>query len=230
MSDIDISKHHRIGMLLGVPIYQLLEDNDSLGHRNPQDGHRLPEHLILPVVPRGAIVIGGGSGEHPAIAFYDPLHCVAKYLEWCLHFEPSKKIEPDLKAACANVQGDLQTIEYCNWTNQNHLDFRKRCAGLYAFYQDELSFEAWLLAALGEFLFHVMPGISPLVEGWHQKYAGEATCWFRVVSIPYQREPYGGNGRDRFRIADTEPGAPPNGGPADPLGNSGVSGGPPSVS
>lgn len=32
------------------------------------------------------------------------------------------------------------------------------------------------------------------------------------------------------QLSSTEPGAAPNGGPAEPLGNSGVSGGPPSVS
>ena len=143
MSAIDTSRHLRIGMLLGVPIYQLLEDNRSLGHRNPQDRHQIPKHLILPVVPRGAIVIGGGSGEHPAIALYDPVHCVARYLEWCLHFEPSK-IDEGLKAACAHIQGDLQTIEYCNWRNQDHVDFRKRCGALYDHYQHDLTFEGWL--------------------------------------------------------------------------------------
>jgi hypothetical protein len=216
-------------MLLGVPIYQLLDDNCSLGHRNPQDRHQIPKHLSLPVVPKGAIVIGGGSGEHPAIALYDPVHCVARYLQYCLHLQPSK-IGTDLEAACANMQGDLQTIEYCNWTSQNHLDFRKRCAGVYASYQDDLSFEGWLLAVVGEFLFHVVPTFNPQVQAWHQNYASDATCWFQIISIPYEPGSYGGNGRDRFRIVDTEPGASPNGGPASPLGNSGLGGGPPSVS
>ena len=174
-------------------------------------------------------MIGGGSGEHPAIALYDPVHCVARYLEWCLHFEPSK-IDEGLKATCAHVQGDLQTIEYCEWRNQDHVDFRKRCDALYANYQDDLTFEAWLLAAVGEFVFHVIPAFSPLVQVWHEKYASEATCWFHAISIPYENEPYGGNGRDRFKIIDTEPGAAPNGGPAKRIGNSEVGGGPPSVS
>lgn len=229
MSAIDNSRHLRIGMFLGIPIYQLLEENCSLGHRNPQDGHRIPKHLELPIVPRGAIVIGGGSGEHPAIALYDPVHCVARYLQYCLSFQPSK-MEADLQAACANMQGDLQTIEYCNWTNQNHLDFRKRCAGLYAGYQEELTFEGWLLAVVGEFLFHLVPTFSPQVKAWHEKYASEVDCWFQIISVPYEREPYGGNGRDRFRIIDIEPAASPNGGPAAPADNSGVTGGPPSVS
>jgi hypothetical protein len=202
MSAIDTSRHLRIGMLLGVPIYQLLEENTSLGHRNPQDGHRIPDHLSLPTVPKGAVVIGGGSGEHPAVALYDPLHSVAKYLEWCLRYE-SSQIESDLKVACVNMQGDLQTIEYCNWTNQHHVDFRKRCAGLYAFYQEDLSFEAWLLVTVGEFLFHVMPSFNPQVQVWHDKYCSKATCSFQAISIPYEAS-YGGNGKDRFRIVDTQ--------------------------
>jgi hypothetical protein len=209
MSAIDNSKHLRIGMLLGIPIYQLLEDNHSLGHRNPQDKHEIPRHLILPTVPRGAIVIGGGSGEHPAIALYDPVHCVARYLQYCLEFQPSK-IGGDLAAACANMQGDLQTIEYCNWTSQNHLSFRERCAGVYATYQEDMTFEAWLLVVIGEFLFHVVPGFHPRVQTWHGTYVSEAIHRFQIVSIPYETAPYGGNGRDRFRIVDTEAEAAPN--------------------
>ncbi|MBA4148664.1 MAG: hypothetical protein H0X66_11170 [Verrucomicrobia bacterium] len=227
MSAIDTSKHLRIGVLLQVPIYQLLEDNNSLGHRNPQDGHQIPQHLSLPTVPRGALVIGGGSGEHPAIALYDPGHCVARYLEFCMRFDPSK-MEDDLKRACANMQGDLQTIEYCSWGNQDHLAFRERCSGLYRPHQEELSFEGWLLMALGEFLFHVIPTYSLQIQRWHERYRAEAPCWFNAVSIPY--DSYGGNGRNRLKIVDTEPCAAPNGGPAMQLGNSGVTEGPPSVS
>jgi hypothetical protein len=128
------------------------------------------------------------------------------------------------------MQGDFQTIEYCNWTNQDHLDFRRRCAGLYALYQDDLTFEGWLLASVGEFIFHVIPSFSPEVQTWHKKYGSDATCWFQVISVPYEPGPYGGNGRDRFRIIDTEPGTSPNGGLAEGFGDSGVGGGPPSVS
>jgi len=156
---------------------------------------------MLPIVPKGAIVIGGGSGEHPAIALFDPDHCVARYLEFCMRFEPSK-IDSGLKKACANMQGDLQTIEYCNWKNQDHLNFRKRCAGLYEPYRDELSFEGWLLMAVGEFIFHVIPGYSANIKEWHSKYHLLASCWFNAIAIPY--EPYGGNGRDRYKIVDTE--------------------------
>lgn len=201
MSAIDTSKHLRIGLLLQVPIFQLLEDNVSLGHRNPQDGHQIPKHLILPTVPRGALVIGGGSGDHPAIALYDPDHCVARYLEFCMRFDPLK-VDHDLKQACANMQGDLQTIEYCGWSSQDHLAFRERCSGLYGPYQDELSFEGWLLMVVGEFLFHVIPTYSPRIQSWHQSYRTEATCWFKLVSIPY--DSYDGNGKDRLKIVDTE--------------------------
>ncbi|MEX0718300.1 MAG: hypothetical protein WD066_17025, partial [Planctomycetaceae bacterium] len=227
MSAIDNSKHWRIGMLLGIPLYQLLEDNHSLGHRNPQDRHRIPKHLNLPTVPSGAIVIGGGSGEHPAIALYDPNHCVARYLEFCMRFEPSR-IDAELTAACANMQGDLQTVEYCNWKSQDHSDFRRRCSGLYDSYRDELSFEGWLLIVVGEFLFHVLPTYSVPIQNWRRKYRAEATCWFNAISIPY--DSYGGNGRDRLRIVDTEPNAAPNGGPAASVDHSNAPGGPPSVS
>jgi len=201
MSAIDNSKHWRIGMLLGVPVYQLLEDNHSLVHRNPQDRHQIPKHLIGAVVPKGTIVVGGGSGEHPAIVLYDPSHCVARYLEFRLQ-TGQLKADPELKAACANMQGDLQTIEYCNWTNQNHLDFQKRCAWLSDRYKDRLTFEGWLMMSVGEFIFQAIPSFNQQIKVWHEKYASTAICWFGAVSIPY--EPYGGNGRDRLKITDTE--------------------------
>lgn len=201
MSEIDNSKHLLIGSFLGLPLYQLLEDNNSLAHRNPQDRHQMPQHFLRASVPKGALVIGGGSGEHPAIALYDPTHCVARYLQFCLEARQSE-IDAELERACANMQGDLQTLEYCNWTNQDHLDFRQRCGFFYR-YQDELTFEGWLLISVGEFIFHMIPSFNNEIDAWYQKYADAATYWFNIVTIPYEKC-YGGNGRYRFKIVDTE--------------------------
>ncbi|HEY1170610.1 MAG TPA: hypothetical protein VGH19_04500 [Verrucomicrobiae bacterium] len=202
MSAIDTIEHLRIGSFLGLPLYQPLGINPtSLVHRNPQDGHRLPKHLIMTDnVCAGVLVLGGGSGEHPAIVFHDPDHCVARYLEYCLHFDPPVP-DPNLTAACANMQGDLQTIEYCDWTSADHLDFRERCAYQFRHYKDEISFEAWLLMSVGEFVFHTIPSYSDRIQGWRNQYAEQATCWFRNVLIPY--DSYDGYGKNRFKILDT---------------------------
>ena len=201
MSSIDTSKHLRIGMLSGVPIYQLLEDNHSLTQRNGQGGHRMPEHFVDSFVPAGAIVIGGGSGEHPALALYDPDHCVARYLHFCLDFD-SMEIPPELESAWANMQGALQTLEYCEWQSQDHVDFRRRCFGLYEVYKDEMTFEAWILVAVGDFLFQLIPNYSPQIRKWHAMYHSDGMYCLNAICVPY--DSYGGNGRDRFRVVDTE--------------------------
>jgi len=209
MSAIDDVKHFRLGSFLGLPLYQPL-GNAILVHRNPQDGHRLPQHFnLVENVREGVLVLGGGSGEHPAIIFHDPDHCVARYLEFCLRFDPPA-VDENLTAACANMQGDLQTIEYCDWTSQNHIDFRERCAYRFRHHNDELSFEAWLLMSVGEFIFHVIPSFSSCIQRWRAQYAEQATCWFQNVQIPY--DSYWGNGKDRFKILDTELGSSPDAG------------------
>jgi len=200
MSAIDTTYHFRIGEFLRVPLYQPL-GNAHLVHRNPQDGHRIPQHLMLVENVRpGVLVLGGGSGEHPAIIFHDPDHCVARYLEYCLQLGESA-VDQTLKTACENMQGDLQTIEYCDWTNQNHIDFRERCAYAFRHFKEEMRFEAWLLMSIGEFVFHLIPTFSPRIQSWHKNYTGQ-TFWFKNVQIPY--DTYCGNGKDRFKIVDTE--------------------------
>lgn len=184
MSAIDDSKHVLLGYFLGLPVYLLEENNSLLGHRNPQDGHRIPEHLSLPVIPCGSIVILGGTHVSQVLAFYDPVHCVARYIQFNRQFDPDR-IGPDILKACKNLQGDLQTIEYCNWTNQAHLDFRQLCQGAYARYQEMLGFEGWLLLVVGDFVYHVMPSIDPSIGSWRDTHGLELPLTFELISAPY---------------------------------------------
>ena len=193
------STKYLIGMLLGVPLYQPLPGERF--HRNTQDGRRIPKHLIWPAeFDDQMLVLGDGSGGHPAIVFADVDHCVARYLRWCLGLE-AVEADATLKAGCANMQGDIQTIEYWNWTNKNHLVFRRRCSFFYSHFEGRMSFEGWLLASVGEFVFHVIPSFSPVINDWHKKYTDRARKEFKSILIPYP--PILSPDRLRFRIIDT---------------------------
>lgn len=65
MSYIDTLEHQLMGHFSGVPVYYLLEPSE--------DTYEF-------IAPKGAITIGGGGGEHPAIVFPNPQKCAAHYV------------------------------------------------------------------------------------------------------------------------------------------------------
>jgi len=197
MSEIDGIQHLRIGLFFGVPVYQPLVTGD-IGYRNPQDRHRLPPQMYpLKNVDVCCLLIGGGSGEHPAIIFRDVEHALARYIV----FASSKnEIPQEISSKAKAVQSDLQTIEYCNWKNEDHIDFRKRCEFDFNLHADQMSFEGWLLLNVGEFLFHLIPSYTMGTKRLVQLVPWEPLIWFQNILPPYDK--YRGNGKNRFKIID----------------------------
>jgi hypothetical protein len=197
MSEIDGIPHLRVGIFFGLPVYQPLAAGD-IGYRNPQDGHRLPPQMYpLNNVDVCCLLIGGGAGEHPAIIFRDVEHAVARYIVFASsNNETPLQIADKAKA----VRGDLQTIDYCNWRNEDHIAFRKRCESIYNFHADTMSFETWLLLNVGEFLFHVIPSYTMGTKRLVELLSWEPFISFQSILTPYSK--YDGNGKNRFLIVD----------------------------
>src|SRR5688500_14847587 len=200
MSAIDTIKHRRIGLFYDIPVYQPLESG-VLGYRNLQDEHRMPPQIRQDNIDVACILIGGGSGEHPAIIFHDIEHGVALYIDY---YKIQPEILPDIALKTSAHQGYLQTIQYSNWTNQDHVDFRKRCSFRFDHFVADLCFEHWLLLNVGEFVFHLMPAFSKRTLKWKDSLgSNHLRPLFDGITIPYG--PYYGNGNDRFRIVDDFP-------------------------
>jgi|GEM_PF-5741411 len=199
MSDIDTCKHLRLGLFLGIPLYEILQDTDALHSVNNQDHLNLPKHHEKAFVAKGSLALGGGSGEHPALIFHNPTYCVARYLIDILPTD-SANSDHELVAKSCCIQEDLQTLEYCKWTHMDHIRFHDQCRHLYLSYgiEPEYSFEAWLMMIVGAFLFHVNPSYNATIQSWRDKFPNTPVC-FNLIAIPYER--YSGMGHNKFKIA-----------------------------
>jgi len=186
MSDIDMIKHYRLGLFFGIPVYQCLEDGCWIGKTDKAEPSSMAE--------KNDICIGGGSGEHPAIVIKKIDSCVARYLKY------TGRSDDDIIKS-ANIRLNSFII-YCNWKKENHGEFYERCCYSYKFFRKNMSFEGWIAANIGEFIFHLIPSYTPLIKKWHDKECNDHDIIFGNILFPYGK--YSGNGLDRFRIVDID--------------------------
>ncbi len=186
MSDIDLVKHYRLGVFLGIPVYQCLENECRIGNSDQVEPSSVAE--------QNDICIGGGSGEHPAILIKKIDSCVARYLKYigC----NGDDIEKSARVRLSSV------VIYCGWEKQHHDEFYKRCCGFYTLFKKRMSLEGWIAVNVGEFIFHVIPSYSPLIKKWYNEECNHDDILFENILFPYSK--YTGNGLDRFRIVDIE--------------------------
>lgn len=151
MSHIDSFHHSIVGYFLGIPVYLPLEDIDGDFHCSTRQ-----------------LVIGGGSGEHPALVVADPPAAVARFLE-----EEIDSLDLDDKRRDAwkavyepFVEWDHDNIlRFPGWTVEAHHAFYERCqsacaVNAYSIYSKTKSLETWLILGFGEFVFFSLPQLA----------------------------------------------------------------------
>ncbi|WP_022835095.1 hypothetical protein [Salisaeta longa] len=161
MSHIDSFRHALVGHWAGLPVYHPLEPIRG-------DFTCGPEHLVL----------GGGSGEHPAMVVEDPTSAVAQFLVYKLEMlQDSPVLEKyhPLKGQAAawlpkirpfNTRAPEAVLVFYDWRADDHARFRTRCQSPALVHPwqpagTELSFLEWLVIGFGEFVFFAMPDLVP---------------------------------------------------------------------
>lgn len=160
MSHIDSFKHEIVGLFGCLPVYHPLQKIDG-------DFQCDENQLIL----------GGGSGEHPALIVKDLLSAVSWFLDDELdsvdtddvnHRDyPLKKYVSDWRAVIEeHVKWDLKdNLEFSEWSVETYSQFYKLCLSksLPNPYNEKLEkfFESWLIKGFGEFVFFAMPHLVP---------------------------------------------------------------------
>ena len=148
MSFIDGYKHQLVGYFGYLPVYRPLEDIDG------------PKQEFS--CPRGGLVIGGGSGEHPGLVLRDPAGAVAEFLRetW-----PERAAEAGWREA---IHDHLRTpsdcLDFASWDVEDHVRFYTLCTTAVPNPYDPegtaSGFESWLCCSLGEFVFFAMPELA----------------------------------------------------------------------
>lgn len=166
MSYIDTIDHELVGVFAGIPVYHPLETITG----NPpssRDFNCSPQQLV----------IGGGGGEHPGLVLQRPYCAIASFIDTWL----DQKSDPNPQAMTDNLQAlqatwatfvdDLVAVafdeiwHFAGWSVPRYAQFYERCqsAALCTPFdpQQDESFEQWLTASFGEFVFFALPELVP---------------------------------------------------------------------
>lgn len=140
MSHIDSFKHELVGYLGTIPVYHPLEDIDG-------DFVCTPDQLL----------IGGGSGEHPALVIESLVHTVAYFLKEEIQHIKKLKHWAEIIAPYLNRSPD-QLLTYYEWTEETHKEFAEMSKSDTLLCQ-RMHFEIddWVILGIGEFVFFSLP-------------------------------------------------------------------------
>lgn len=158
MSHIDSFRHEIVGMFGSIPIYHPLE--------------KIKGDFVC---DSSQLLLGGGSGEHPALIIKRPIAAVACFLDNVL--EPLRS--DDIKAKSHPLKHCLEDweyvidkhltwdyvvhLEFSEWSIQTYHDFYQLCLSTVLpnpYLEQEQSIEEWLILGFGEFIFFAMPELA----------------------------------------------------------------------
>lgn len=149
MSYIDTFDHELVGFFAGLPLYHPLESVTGAGN---------DEFSCTPL----QLVLGGGSGEHPAVVLTNPTAAVAAFLQVALPPD-----SPPFSTEAQQFLDELPPLQEClhfaGWFIADYSAFHDRCNAPsyitpYRVEQDGL-LETWILCNLGEFVYFSMPDL-----------------------------------------------------------------------
>jgi hypothetical protein len=154
MSYIDTFDHELVGFFAGLPLYHPLEV--VVGAGGDEFGCT-PSQLVL----------GGSSGEHPAVVLTNPTAAAASFLQAALPPDG-----PPLSAEAQQFIDELprswECLHFAGWGIDDFVAFHERCIAPgfvtpFNAEQDRLV-EDWVLRSLGEFVYFSMPELAPDVR------------------------------------------------------------------
>lgn len=196
MSHIDSFKHEIVGLFGSLPVYRPLEDIQG-------DFVCTPNNLL----------IGGGSGEHPALVIESPLKAVAWFLNDQLEALKIPELSSDrfpLKAkidewspiiAPYRTSSPDDILTFCDWDVDTYNDFAKLCksAALPNPLDDEL-LETWLVLGIGEFIFFAMPDLaSEIMTKLENPYIYFKHTYYSNIMVIPPNFPVYANGGNAFK-------------------------------
>jgi hypothetical protein len=197
MSHIDSFSHQIVGQFGSLPVYRPLTDING-------DFQCTTKQLLL----------GGGSGEHPAMVLKRPNTAVARYLDDCLKSgqfdycgdKPASELEEIRVVASVYLnQRNEDVVAYHEWSAGTHESFEQLCRSdalphPYDLYADLMSLEEWVILGFGEFVFFAMPDLAAdIMNKLSSPYRGFGVVRFNNVMLIPPNMPVFANGGNAYR-------------------------------
>lgn len=157
MSYIDTFDHEFLGFFGQIPLYRPLVVVD--GDLESFDFGCRPDHIIM----------GGGSGEHPAIVFSNLEFAVAHFiLSWRQASGCEDSLPWDLWIDSLASTSYKESVHFAGWSADDFYSFGMHCRSAamnQPFRDDERALETWLASNIGELVFFSMRDLIPDFEG-----------------------------------------------------------------
>ena len=143
MSHIDSFKHELVGFLGYLPVYHPLEDIDG-------DFQCKTNQLLL----------GGGSGEHPALVIENPTSAVAYFL--IKEIENEKRLKHWEEHITPYLESSLEEqLTFYDWNMERYSSFHEMSKSEYLPNpRSGDNTELWIVLGIGEFIFFSMPNLA----------------------------------------------------------------------
>lgn len=120
--------------------------------------------------PRLRIVLGGGSGEHPALVLHQPEALAVRFLYDQITEDEAQTLDQADRAYLDDLYFSDRILEFCQWNVRHYADLQKMAESssfLNPLVQDQ-SVEQWLERSMGELIHYALPDLNP----GHQKQVG----------------------------------------------------------
>lgn len=152
MSYIDSFDHEYIGNIGYLPIYHPLStiEGDEWG---AIDFGAAPDNLVL----------GGGSGEHPALVIHNLPSVVVKFLYFNLSEEDELTSEEEEYVNKLYYTEDDEILEFCGWSIRNFAELLTMSTSslLGSPLKDDEPVEEWLMRSVGELIYFSLSDLNP---------------------------------------------------------------------
>lgn len=154
MSYIDTIDHELVGFFAGLPLYHPLEAVTGAGG---------DEFGCTPL----QLVLGGGSGEHPAVVLTNPTSAAASFLLAATSSD-HPQLSPTAQQFLDALPPPRECLHFAGWGIEDFRAFHERCTAPacvtpYRAEHDGL-LEGWVLRNLGEFVYFSMPDLAPEIR------------------------------------------------------------------
>jgi len=152
VSYIDSFDHQYIGNLGRLPLYRPLQ-NIHGGSWGSDDFSATPQNLVL----------GGGSGEHPALVIHQLPSLVTRFLVVQLSEEEEATLSEAERVYIDDLFFTDNRLEFCGWrvSDYAHLQTMAENTLFAQPLTDEMTAEEWIERSIGELVYYSLPDLNP---------------------------------------------------------------------
>lgn len=152
MSHIDGFDHEYIGNLGRLPLYHPLQIIDG-GGWGCHDFSATPHNLL----------IGGGSGEHPALVIHHLPSLVTRFLTSQLTKAEEATLNETEKAYIDHLLFTDNRLEFCGWEVSDYAHLQRMAENSLFMHPltEEITAEEWVELSIGELVYYSMPDLNP---------------------------------------------------------------------